>query len=186
MVEKGTPGFTVTRKLEKMGWHCSDTAELSFVDVRVPAANLVGAENSGFAQITRHFVSERIALAVQAYATAQRCLDLTAAVVRDRETFGRPLISRQVCSTRSTEMARRIDVARVYTRALASVRVAGERGPHRGGGLAKNTAVEACDWVVDQAVQLHRRPRLHARLPKWSGTTGTSGSWASAAARRRS
>ena len=67
VIEKGTPGFEVTRKLDKMGWRSSDTAELSFTDVRVPAANLVGAENSGFVQIAQAFVSERIALAAQAY-----------------------------------------------------------------------------------------------------------------------
>ena len=55
-----------------MGWLCSDTAELSYVDCRVPAENLVGAENSGFAQVATQFVTERLALAVQAYATAQR------------------------------------------------------------------------------------------------------------------
>ncbi len=69
VVEKGTPGFEVSRRLDKMGWRSSDTAELSFADVRVPAANLVGAENTGFAQIAQAFVSERIGLAVQAYST---------------------------------------------------------------------------------------------------------------------
>ncbi|MFD9615332.1 acyl-CoA dehydrogenase family protein, partial [Streptomyces sp. NPDC059083] len=64
VVEKGTPGFAVSRKLEKMGWLCSDTAELSYVDVRVPVSNLVGPENSGFAQIAQAFVSERVGLAV--------------------------------------------------------------------------------------------------------------------------
>ena len=81
VVDKGTPGFEVTRKLEKMGWRSSDTAELSYTDVRVPAANLVGAENSGFLQIAAAFVSERVGLAAQAYASAQRCLDLTVRVV---------------------------------------------------------------------------------------------------------
>ena len=68
VVEKGAAGFDVSRKLEKMGWLASDTAELSFVDVRVPVSNLVGAENTGFAQVAQHFAGERIALAVQAYA----------------------------------------------------------------------------------------------------------------------
>src|SRR6185437_4699953 len=60
VVEKGMPGFTVSRKLEKMGWLSSDTAELSYVDVRVPATHLVGSENSGFGQLAANFVSERI------------------------------------------------------------------------------------------------------------------------------
>ncbi|MGC7251466.1 acyl-CoA dehydrogenase, partial [Mycobacteroides abscessus subsp. massiliense] len=77
VVDKGTPGFEVTRKLDKMGWRSSDTAELSYTDVRVPVANLVGSENTGFAQIAAAFVAERVGLATQAYAGAQRCLDLT-------------------------------------------------------------------------------------------------------------
>ncbi|PSL53692.1 acyl-CoA dehydrogenase [Saccharothrix carnea] len=154
VVEKGTPGFTVDRRLEKMGWHCSDTAELSFVDARVPAANLVGPENAGFALIMRQFQVERISLAVQAYATAQRCLDLTLAYVRQRETFGKPLIARQVVRHRLVEMAQRIDLARTYTREVAVKVLAGEEVVAQV-CFAKNAAVEACSFVVDAAVQLH-------------------------------
>lgn len=154
VIEKGTPGFTVSRKLDKMGWLCSDTAELSFVDVRVPVSHLVGAENSGFVQLAQNFVAERLTLAAQAYAGAQRALDLTVAWCRDRETFGRPLISRQTVQHTLTEMARRIDVARVYVHAVAARAVAGEPVVAEV-CFAKNTAVEAGQWVVDQAVQLH-------------------------------
>jgi len=154
VVEKGTPGFTVSRKLDKMGWLSSDTAELSYVDVRVPARNLVGELDTGFAQIARNFVSERIGLAVQAYASAQRALDLTVQWCRDRETFGRALVTRQTVQHTLAEMARRVDVARVYTRGVA------ERSVHEPNLVleacfAKNTAVEAGEWVVNQAVQLH-------------------------------
>ena len=155
VVEKGTPGFTVSRKLEKMGWLASDTAELAYSDVRVPAANLVGAENSGFVQIAQNFVSERIGLAVQSYACAQRSLDLTVEWCRLRETFGRPLISRQSVQHTLAEMARRIEVARVYTRSIALRTAEGEANLVREACFAKNTAVEAGMWVVDQAVQLH-------------------------------
>jgi acyl-CoA dehydrogenase len=155
VVEKGTPGFTVSRKLDKMGWLSSDTAELSYADVRVPAANLVGAEHSGFAQLAQHFVSERVGLAVQAYASAQRALDLTVAWCRNRETFGRALISRQTVQHTLADMARRIDVARTYTRTVASRAAAGDVNLMTEACFAKNTAVEAGSWVVDQAVQLH-------------------------------
>lgn len=164
VIDKATPGFTVSRKLEKMGWLCSDTAELSFADVRVPAANLVGAEGSGFGQLADHFVSERIGLAVQAYASAQRCLDLSVQWCRVRETFGRPLISRQTVQHTLAEMARRVEVARTYTRsvALRAVTESGRTLPPaaepnlvKDACFAKNTAVEAGMWVVDQAVQLH-------------------------------
>ncbi|MFE5703762.1 acyl-CoA dehydrogenase family protein [Rhodococcus koreensis] len=154
VIEKGTPGFEVARKLDKMGWRASDTAELSFVDARVPAANLVGEENSGFAQIAQAFLTERIALAAQAYASAQRCLDLTLAWVRDRETFGRPLISRQSVQNTVTEMARRTDVARVYTRALVERSLVSNEDFIAEVCFAKNTAVEAGEWVANQAVQL--------------------------------
>jgi len=154
VVERGTPGFEVSAKLEKMGWQASDTAELSFVDCRVPARNLVGAENSGFAQLAEHFATERLMLAVQAYAGAQRALDLTAQWCRDRETFGRPLISRQHVRHVLTEMARRVDVARTYVRDVARRHVAGE-DVLAAVCFAKNTAVEAGERVVDQAVQLH-------------------------------
>ncbi len=153
VVERGTPGFTVSRKLEKMGWLCSDTAELSFADVRVPAANLVGAKNSGFAQLAQHFLNERLLLAVQAYASGQRALDLAVEWCRSRETFGRPLISRQTVQHTLTEMARRIDVARVYARDIAC-RSLGGADLIAEVCFAKNTAVEAGSWVVDQAVQL--------------------------------
>ncbi len=155
VIEKGTPGFSVSRKLEKMGWLCSDTAELTFADVRVPAANLVGAENSGFVQIAQNFVSERIGLAVQAYSSAQRSLDLTVEWCRLRETFGRPLISRQTVQHTLAEMARRVEVARVYTRHVAQRAAAGEDNLVKEACFAKNTAVEAGMWVVDRAVQLH-------------------------------
>ncbi|UAK33640.1 acyl-CoA dehydrogenase family protein [Nocardia asteroides] len=154
IIDKDTPGFTVSRKLDKMGWLASDTAELSYVDVRVPVENLVGPENSGFFQIAGAFVSERVGLAVQAYSSAQRCLDLTLEWVRNRETFGRPLISRQAVQNTVTEMARRIDVARVYTREVVRRSAEGETDLIAEVCFAKNTAVEAGEWVANQAVQL--------------------------------
>jgi acyl-CoA dehydrogenase len=159
VIEKGAPGFTVDRGLAKMGWHCSDTAELSFADVRVPAANLVGEENAGFYLIAEQFVVERIALAVHAYGIAARSLALTAAYCRERETFGKPLIARQVVQHKLVEMHRRVEAARVYTRHVAERHVSAAPADQQTviaeACLAKQTAVEACDHVVDQAVQLH-------------------------------
>ncbi len=154
VVEKDMPGFEVTRRLDKMGWRSSDTAELSYTDVRVPAANLVGAQDSGFLQIAAAFVSERIGLAAQAYSSAQRCLELTVQWCRDRETFGRPLISRQSVQNTLAEMARRIDVARVYSRWVVERQLEGETNLITEVCFAKNTAVEAGEWVANQAVQL--------------------------------
>jgi acyl-CoA dehydrogenase len=150
VVDTDSAGFQVTRRLDKMGWHCSDTAELSYTEVFVPAGNRVG----GFTQIMRHFASERLSLAIQAVATARRCLDLTLAYVKQRETFGRPLASRQVVRHRLAEMARRTDVARTYIQSVAA-RVAKGEVLVTEVAMAKNTAVDACDFVVDAAVQLH-------------------------------
>ena len=99
-------------------------------------------------------MSERISIAATAYSTAQRALDLTVAWARQRETFGRPLISRQVVRHSLVEMHRRIAVARAYTREVAARHAAGESVVLEA-ALAKATAVEACDHVVDQAVQIH-------------------------------
>ncbi len=154
VVEKGTPGFTVDRALRTMGWHCSDTAELSFADVRVPAENLVGEENAGFYQIAEQFVVERISLAVHAYGLAARALELTAAYARERETFGRPLASRQVVQHDLVDMHRRVDAARCQTLDVVRRHVRGETVVAEA-CLAKQTAVEAAAHVTDRAVQLH-------------------------------
>jgi acyl-CoA dehydrogenase len=152
VVPTGTPGFTVVRRLDKMGWRCSDTAELSLVDVRVPAGNVLGFEQ-GFASLARHFVTERLTLAVTGYATAQRCLDLTMQWTRDRTTFGRALDTRQVVRHRLVQMHRHTDVARVYCRDVAVRHASGEQVTLQA-VLAKQTGVEAGEYVADQAVQL--------------------------------
>src|SRR4051812_9067079 len=112
VVERGTPGFTVTRRLAKMGWLCSDTAELGFSGVRVPAANLVGPEGGGFGLVMRQFVTERLALAVHAYAVAARALDLTNRWTQERTTFGAPLAGRQAVVHRLVEARQRVELAR--------------------------------------------------------------------------
>lgn len=154
VIDKGSPGFTVGRRLEKLGWHCSDTAELSFVDVRVPVTNRVGPEDTGFLAIMQQFAAERLSLATQAYATAQRCVDLTVRWCRDRRTFGRPLVGRQVVRHRLAEMHSRTEAARAYVHEVAE-RVAVGQPVVTEVAIAKNVAVSACDFVVDAALQLH-------------------------------
>ena len=157
VIDKAVPGLTVTRDLRKMGWHCSDTAELSFVDVRVPVASLVGEENAGFGYIAEAFVTERIGLAVHAYGIAARSLALTAAYCRERSTFGDALIGRQVVRHRLVEMHRQVEVARAYTHAVVHQYDAEGSTPATiaAAALAKQTAVEASQYVCDAAVQLH-------------------------------
>ncbi|WP_328342229.1 acyl-CoA dehydrogenase family protein [Micromonospora sp. NBC_00421] len=154
VIDRGTPGFTVGRKLKKLGWHCSDTAELSFVDVRVPVANRIGEEDTGFLAIMQNFATERLSLATQAYATAQRCVELATRWCRDRSTFGRPLASRQLVRHRLAEMHTRTEAARAYVHQVAARVAAGEPVVTEV-AMAKNVAVAACDQVVDAALQLH-------------------------------
>src|SRR5699024_4570890 len=137
------------------GWRSSDTAELSFTDVRVPASHLVGPENAGFSLISSAFLTERIAIAAQAYSQAQRCLDLATEWCRERRTFGAPLISRQSVQHTLVEMATRIDVARTYTRAVVDRHEDGEPLEDLIPAVcfAKNTAAQAGGWVAHQAVQ---------------------------------
>ncbi|MEU4774172.1 acyl-CoA dehydrogenase family protein [Micromonospora sp. NPDC023644] len=154
VIEKGTPGFTVGRRLEKLGWHCSDTAELSFVDARVPVANRVGAEDTAFLAIMQNFAAERLSLATQAYAIAQRSVELAVRWCRDRSTFGRPLASRQLVRHRLAEMHTRAEAARAYVHQVAARVAAGEPVVTEV-AMAKNVAVAACAEVVDQSLQLH-------------------------------
>ena len=153
VIDKDTPGFTVDRSLAKMGWHCSDTAELTFTHARVPVRNLVGEENAGFAQIAEQFVVERIALAVHGYGIAGRALALTAEHAKGRETFGRPLADRQVVRHRLVEMHRQVEVARTYTHHVVEQHLAGELAVAEA-CLAKQTACDAATYVCDQGVQL--------------------------------
>jgi acyl-CoA dehydrogenase len=153
VIDKGSPGFTVSRPLKKMGWHCSDTAELTFDDVRVPAGNIVGDVDGGFGLIVDQFVTERLSLAAQGYATAQRALDLAVAYARDRETFGKPLIARQVIRHKLVEMHSRTAAARALTRDAVEQAAAGG-SPLLEAVVAKNVSVAACEWVVSEAVQI--------------------------------
>lgn len=153
VIDKDSPGFTVSKPLRKMGWHCSDTAELTFDDVRVPAGNIVGEVDGGFGLIVNQFVNERVSLAAQGYATAQRALDLSVAYARQRETFGKPLITRQVIRHKLVEMHSRTSAARALTREAAELAAAGER-PLLEAVIAKNVSVAACEWVVSEAVQI--------------------------------
>lgn len=157
VIDKDTPGFTVSKSLRKMGWHCSDTAELAFEDVRVPVENLVGEENGGFYLVMQQFVGERLGLAVQAYGTAQRALDLAVAYARERDTFGKPLIARQVIRHKLVEMHARTAAARALTRqALERSLETPKTDPSLilDAVTAKNVSVAAVEHVVHEAVQI--------------------------------
>jgi len=153
VIEKGTGGFTVSRQLKKTGWWASDTAELSFEDCRVPVANLIGQENGAFPIIMSNFVPERLFLAGQCVAIAELALCEATAYVRERQAFGRPLVGFQVTRHKLADMSTRVAAARALTGEVAIRSMRGEMVAALA-AQAKNTASDACSWVVDQAVQL--------------------------------
>lgn len=153
LIDKGTPGFSVGRNLQKMGWWASDTAELFFEDCRVPVGNLIGPENAGFMLIMANFQAERLALAVMAYMTAQMALEACLDYVKDRVTFGKPLSKHQVIRHKLAEMATQVDVAREYTLRVAARMQAGKSAVQEV-SMAKNFATEVSDKVTYEAVQI--------------------------------
>ena len=114
IVEKGTPGFTVGRALKKTGWLSSDTAELVFDNVRVPAANLLGTEGQGFYSVMKNFQTERIALAAMAVGHCMRALELTLDHVRQRQAFGGPLWNQQAIRQRLSMLDAKTRAARQF------------------------------------------------------------------------
>jgi acyl-CoA dehydrogenase len=113
LLEKDMPGFTRS-PLEKMGWHCGDTATLYFDNVQVPADNLIGPENEGFVRILENFNSERLNAAHQCCAYARVCLEDAVAWATQRETFGKKLGQHQVIRSKLADMARCIDATQAY------------------------------------------------------------------------
>ena len=114
IVEKGTPGFSVGRTLDKTGWLSSDTAELVFENCRIPAANLLGEENKGFHSVMKNFQTERIALGAMAVGHATQALKLTLDHVRDRLAFGATLFDKQVVRQRLAMLDAKTRAARQY------------------------------------------------------------------------
>lgn len=114
IVEKGTPGFTVGRALKKTGWLSSDTAELVFDNVRIPAANLLGEEGKGFYSVMKNFQTERIALAAMAVGHCQRALQLTLDYVRQRQAFGGVLWEQQAIRQRLSMLDAKTRAARQF------------------------------------------------------------------------
>ncbi|HEU4539160.1 MAG TPA: acyl-CoA dehydrogenase family protein, partial [Polyangiaceae bacterium] len=154
VVERGTPGFSVSRKLEKTGWWASDTAELSFEDCRVPAENLIGEENHGFLMIVKNFVTERVSLAGNCVAIAELAHRLAVAYARERRAFNKPLAGFQVIRHKLADMATRLAAARALTHEVVQRHLAGEDVAALA-AMAKNAATDMCSYVCDEAVQIH-------------------------------
>nr|WP_293396233.1 acyl-CoA dehydrogenase family protein [Nevskia sp.] len=152
VIEAGTPGFSRT-PLSKMGWWCSDTATLYFEDCRVPVANRIGPENAGFMAIMMNFNSERIMLAAQAWASAQVAYEDALAWTRERQTFGKPLLTRQVIRHKLLDMKMRIDAVKAQLDILCW-RIAQKALPVADVCLLKNLATSTLETVAGEAVQI--------------------------------
>ena len=114
IVEKGTPGFTVGRSLKKHGWRSSDTAELFFDDVRLPASSMLGEENKGFYAVMKNFQHERIMLSAMAVGESQKALDITLENVKARNAFGAALYQKDVVRDKLARAQTKVDLARNY------------------------------------------------------------------------
>jgi len=154
IVEKGTQGFSVGRKLEKMGWRSSDTAELVFDGCRVPAENLLGEENRGFYAIMKNFQNERMAIASMAMGEAQKAIELTLEYVRTRKAFGAPLWDKQAIRQRLSMLAARVEAGRQLVRRCAELDAAG-RDCVKEVSMAKAYCAELLNEVVYDCLQFH-------------------------------
>ncbi|HUR83855.1 MAG TPA: acyl-CoA dehydrogenase, partial [Solirubrobacteraceae bacterium] len=154
LVPMDAPGVIREKKLEKLGMHSSDTAELTFEDVRVPAENLVGEEGKGFYHIMWELQGERLIGAAGAVAAAQACFDRTLRYALERRAFGRQIGHFQVIRHKFAEMATKLESARqmVYTTAW---RHANGEYPVREISMAKLHASRIAVEVADECIQIH-------------------------------
>ncbi|MDF2234980.1 acyl-CoA dehydrogenase family protein [Albimonas sp. CAU 1670] len=154
LVPRTTPGVEVTRRLDKHGWRCSDTAALSFDGVRVPEGALLGGENRGFYAIMQGFEHERLVLAAAAVGEAQKAIELTLDHVRARRAFGKTLWDQQATRQRLAELASRTAMARAFVYQTALAKDAG-RPVSLETSMIKATAPEVLHDVVHGCLQLH-------------------------------
>ncbi|MFI6953532.1 acyl-CoA dehydrogenase family protein [Nocardia sp. NPDC050408] len=154
VVEKGMAGFTVGRKLDKLGLTVQDTVELSFADVRVPVANLLGAEGEAFSYLGRNLAQERLAISVGAVAQARAALEMTITYVRDRTVFGKPVAHFQNTKFELAAIAAEVEAAQTMLDAAVTALVAGELSPVDA-AKTKLFCTEMQGRVVDRCLQLH-------------------------------
>ncbi|CAM5335685.1 acyl-CoA dehydrogenase family protein [Streptomyces tanashiensis] len=154
IVPSGTPGFTVAAPYSKVGWNASDTHELSFDDVRVPLANLVGEEGRGYAQFLRILDEGRIAIAALGTGLAQGCVDESLAYAGTRQAFGRAIGTNQVIQFKIADMETRTHMSRLAWRDAASRLLHGEPFKKEA-AIAKLYSSEAAVDNAREATQIH-------------------------------
>jgi citronellyl-CoA dehydrogenase len=148
------PGFTVSRTLDKLGMHSSDTAELAFEDVRVPAENLLGEEGKGFYHISWELQGERLVAAAGSVAGAERLFEKTLEYAKERQAFGRPIGKFQAIRHKFAEMATKIEAAKQITYATAWRFNNGEYPVREITEAKLYTSRVACE-VADECIQIH-------------------------------
>jgi acyl-CoA dehydrogenase len=153
VVPRDAPGVVVSSSLKKTGWRASDTAELHFDGVRVPVADRLGEEGSGFGCLMQTFQHERLYLAAQGAAIAEVCLEEAAAYARQREAFGRPIGKFQVVRHRLADMAARAASAKALLYQVAARMKAGQSRPAEV-AMLKNVCADAAEFVSREAVQV--------------------------------
>ena len=154
VLERGMPGFERGRNLDKLGLHSQDTAELSFSDVPVPVANLLGAEGDGFAQLTGKLPQERTSIAISALAEARAAFEETLTYVKDRKAFGTSISSFQNTKFALAEMITEIDIAQAWLDQCVD-RLNGGTLSTADASKAKLWCTELQGRVVDRCLQLH-------------------------------
>jgi acyl-CoA dehydrogenase len=154
VLEREMPGYEVAAKLEKMGWHSSDTGELAFTDVEVPAENLLGEENGGFKLIMANFAWERLLMAIGAVGAMQRLIDVTVAYALEREAFGRPIGKFQAIRHQVAEMATKAEASRALTYNALRLFHSGQECI-RDVSMAKLVTQRAVLEIADQSLQIH-------------------------------
>ena len=154
VIDTSSDGVHRSKPLKKHGWWASDTAEIAFEKVRVPAENLVGAEGAGFVTLMQNFQNERLALAVYGVATAQLALDEALEYSQQRNAFGRPIARFQVNRHKLVDMKSRITATRTFVYQVAHRMAAGDYLVEEV-SMAKNLAAQLAVDVCYEAVQLH-------------------------------
>ena len=154
IVETKTPGFEVSKKLDKLGMRASDTGLLSFTDMRVPVANTIGNIGTGFQQQMSQFVVERMWAAYSSVGGMDPALERTKNYLKERQAFGRPLIKNQYIQFKLAELAAEVDLLRHYNYALAASHMRGEN-PVRMATIAKLKSGRLAREVGDWCLQFH-------------------------------
>jgi alkylation response protein AidB-like acyl-CoA dehydrogenase len=154
VVPNGTPGYTISAPMQKLGWRASDTRELSFQAARVPEGNLLGARGEGFQQFLRILDGGRISVAAMGVGLAQGCYDLAYAYAKEREQFGKPIAKFQAVQEKLVDMATEIEAARNLVWKAAWEKDQG-RDFRRSAAMAKLYSGELSHRAANWALQIH-------------------------------